>query len=120
MFSELIKTTKGNIVIGGDYEEKSCYIAPTVIENVQPDDSTMQDEIFGPILPMLDCHSLGELLKNGSKIENRNIFHAPRKFHFDPLACQEWSTFILNTGTLHFCSRSEKSSPASGSKMTPV
>lgn len=60
MFSELIKTTKGNIVIGGDYDEKSCYIAPTVIENVLPGDSTMQDEIFGPILPMLDCNSLGE------------------------------------------------------------
>ena len=64
VFSELIKTTKGNIVIGGDYEEKSCYISPTVIENVQPDDSTMQDEIFGPILPMLDCHSLGESFSN--------------------------------------------------------
>ena len=59
MFSELIKTTKGNVVIGGDYDEKSCYIAPTVIENVLSGDSTMQDEIFGPILPMLDCNTLG-------------------------------------------------------------
>ena len=69
VFSELIKTTKGNIVIGGDYEEKSCYISPTVIENVRPDDSTMQDEIFGPILPMLDCHSLGESFQSGSKFQ---------------------------------------------------
>ena len=65
-YSELIKTTKGNIVMGGEYDEKACYIAPTVIEDVLPDDSTMQDEIFGPILPIIDCNSIGKYPSKGT------------------------------------------------------
>lgn len=53
-----ICTTNGNIVTGGDTDEETCYISPTVIDNVDWDDSTMQQEIFGPVLPILTYTSV--------------------------------------------------------------
>ncbi|KAF8782204.1 Aldehyde dehydrogenase family 3 member A2 like protein [Argiope bruennichi] len=44
---------KGTIVIGGDHDEDTNYIAPTVITNVSPSDPIMQEEIFGPLCPII-------------------------------------------------------------------
>jgi len=39
---------------GGELDEKERYFAPTILRNVAADAKVMQDEIFGPILPILD------------------------------------------------------------------
>jgi aldehyde dehydrogenase (NAD+) len=41
------------IVIGGDHDQGTRYIAPTVLADVTPDMPIMADEIFGPILPIV-------------------------------------------------------------------
>ncbi len=51
------------IVIGGEIDKDTLYIAPTVLENVTWDDPVMADEIFGPILPVLTYTDLNETLK---------------------------------------------------------
>ena len=38
-----------NVVIGGDFDKRERYIAPTVIDGVSGDSSLMQEEIFGPL-----------------------------------------------------------------------
>ncbi|MDH3821916.1 MAG: aldehyde dehydrogenase family protein [Gammaproteobacteria bacterium] len=43
----------GEAVIGGQINADSKYIAPTVLTGVSVDSPIMQDEIFGPILPVL-------------------------------------------------------------------
>lgn len=43
----------GDTVTGGTGDESQCYIAPTILRNVREDSPVMQDEIFGPILPVL-------------------------------------------------------------------
>ncbi|PRZ16696.1 aldehyde dehydrogenase family protein [Nesterenkonia sandarakina] len=43
----------GRAVIGGETDTAARYIAPTVLLEVDPDSAIMQDEIFGPILPIL-------------------------------------------------------------------
>lgn len=43
----------GKPVIGGKAEKGARYIAPTVLTEVAPDSPAMQEEIFGPILPVL-------------------------------------------------------------------
>ncbi len=43
----------GKVVCGGELDEAARYIAPTVLRDVEPDSPVMQDEIFGPILPVL-------------------------------------------------------------------
>lgn len=43
----------GRAIIGGEAEVSARYIAPTVLLDVDPGSAVMQDEIFGPILPIL-------------------------------------------------------------------
>lgn len=43
----------GDIVVGGKIDRENRYIAPTIIDNVTEDMPVMQEEIFGPILPVM-------------------------------------------------------------------
>jgi aldehyde dehydrogenase (NAD+) len=40
-------------VVGGQTDASERYVAPTLLRDVKPDSPAMQDEIFGPILPVL-------------------------------------------------------------------
>lgn len=42
----------GTVIHGGDHDRDSLYFAPTIMVDVDPASSLMQDEIFGPILPV--------------------------------------------------------------------
>ena len=53
---------QGDIVIGGDTDPSENYIGPTVIDNVSLDHKIMEDEIFGPILPVISYSDLGECI----------------------------------------------------------
>ena len=48
--------------IGGETDEASRYIAPTVLTGVTTSMPVMQEEIFGPVLPVLAYDSLEEVL----------------------------------------------------------
>ena len=48
-------------VIGGERDRDALQIAPTVLDNVTWDDAVMQQEIFGPILPVLTFADFEEL-----------------------------------------------------------
>ena len=52
----------GEIVIGGQMNAEERYIAPTIIDRVSPDHPVMQEEIFGPILPVLAYDDLAEVI----------------------------------------------------------
>lgn len=54
--------TSGKVAIGGQTDEHQRYIAPTVLVDVTASDSVMQEEIFGPILPMLTVDSIDEAI----------------------------------------------------------
>ncbi|MFD6160013.1 aldehyde dehydrogenase family protein [Nocardia sp. NPDC060256] len=43
----------GRLVTGGEHDRAQNYIAPTVLTDVAPDSPVMQQEIFGPILPIV-------------------------------------------------------------------
>ena len=43
----------GRILLGGDISAAERYIAPTLIDSVDWEDPIMQEEIFGPVLPIL-------------------------------------------------------------------
>lgn len=53
----------GNIVYGGEVDDSKHQIAPTVLTNVNEHDSVMKDEIFGPILPVLEYQTLDEVIQ---------------------------------------------------------
>jgi aldehyde dehydrogenase (NAD+) len=52
----------GNIMIGGQTNPENRYIAPTLIDNIALDSPIMQEEIFGPILPMVEYGDLTEAI----------------------------------------------------------
>jgi aldehyde dehydrogenase (NAD+) len=41
------------VFVGGDYDRSKRLLAPTVLVNISAEDKVMEDEIFGPILPVL-------------------------------------------------------------------
>lgn len=45
--------TSGTIAVGGRHDQKDLYIEPTILTDVKPTDPIMQEEIFGPILPII-------------------------------------------------------------------
>ena len=52
----------GRIAYGGQTDDASLKIAPTLLEDVSPNSKVMREEIFGPILPVLEYESTEELL----------------------------------------------------------
>lgn len=53
----------GTIYHGGQYDRIDRFIAPTVLVNVSADAAVMQEEIFGPILPVLEVDSVQEVIE---------------------------------------------------------
>jgi aldehyde dehydrogenase (NAD+) len=56
----MIDPTK--VVSGGKFDESARYLDPIILYPVSWSDKVMQDEVFGPILPILTYSDLGKLL----------------------------------------------------------
>jgi aldehyde dehydrogenase (NAD+) len=55
---------KDKVFCGGSTNKDHRFISPTVLQNVTFEDKIMQDEIFGPILPVLSFTQLDEAIKS--------------------------------------------------------
>ena len=66
--------TKENLLFGGKFNENTLKIEPTLV-NSTFDDESMQEEIFGPVLPIVGFDSLDEVV---AKINSR---HKPLAFY---------------------------------------
>jgi len=51
---------EGKVVFGGETNRKEKFISPTLIADVLPGSKVMQEEIFGPILPILPVSSMDD------------------------------------------------------------
>ena len=60
---------KDKVCFGGESDENSLKIAPTILDNVTLDDACMKEEIFGPIMPVLTFESIEEATSVISKFE---------------------------------------------------
>lgn len=54
---------KSKIAVGGRTNSDSNFIEPTILINVSPNDLVMQEEIFGPILPIVNVEDVFEAIK---------------------------------------------------------
>ncbi|MFC8201954.1 aldehyde dehydrogenase family protein [Streptomyces sp. NPDC057298] len=52
----------GRVVVGGDSDRATKYIAPTVLADVEPDAPVMREEIFGPVLPIVTVPGLDDAI----------------------------------------------------------
>jgi aldehyde dehydrogenase (NAD+) len=59
----IIERDRENIRFGGTILREDLYIEPTLLETQSWSDAAMQDEIFGPILPILEFGALDEAIQ---------------------------------------------------------
>ncbi|XP_053702386.1 aldehyde dehydrogenase family 3 member A2b isoform X1 [Synchiropus splendidus] len=102
-FKRIMSMMEGSqVAFGGETDESDCYIgnnlicsrqhseshlqirltAPTVLRDVKPDAKVMEDEIFGPLLPILPVKSLEEAIRfinKGEKPLALYVFTADNK-----------------------------------------
>ena len=70
-FNRIVNYLKeGNIIYGGKYDESKLYIEPTLIHNVSLESPLMQEEIFGPILPIISFETKQDALNIISQNKN--------------------------------------------------
>ncbi|XP_030368942.1 aldehyde dehydrogenase family 3 member B1 isoform X5 [Scaptodrosophila lebanonensis] len=63
-FQRLVGLMKsGRIVVGGKYDAAERFIEPTIIVDVKPSDPIMEEEIFGPILPIYTVENAYDAMK---------------------------------------------------------
>ncbi len=61
------------IAIGGQTNKEERYIAPTIITNITLNHPSMLEEIFGPILPVLEFTSLEEVIHIVTFCQNHQL-----------------------------------------------
>lgn len=61
--TDLIGSASGRIAIGGISDAKDRYIAPTVITGASLEDAVMREEIFGPVLPVVNVDDRDEAVQ---------------------------------------------------------
>lgn len=52
------------VICGGETNPDTCQIAPTVMENVTENDAVMGEEIFGPIMPIIEFDNFDTVIEN--------------------------------------------------------
>jgi len=66
---------QGTIVHGGRTDKQRLFIEPTILDNVPLDAPVMQDEIFGPVLPLIPFQTSEEALAVIAKHKNPLAFY---------------------------------------------
>ncbi|XP_070778636.1 aldehyde dehydrogenase family 3 member B1 isoform X3 [Enoplosus armatus] len=95
---KLLERSGGKVVVGGESDQEDKYIAPTVVVDVAEDDALMEEEIFGPILPILTVESLEE----GIDFINRK--EKPLALYVFSDESSVVNTVLENTSSGGFCS----------------
>jgi len=54
--------SNGTVAVGGETDPDELYIAPTVLVDVPLDSQIMREEVFGPILPVLEIDSVEKVI----------------------------------------------------------
>lgn len=98
----LIDPTK--VVTGGSFIEKTLRIEPTVLDDVSFSDAVMQEEIFGPILPVLTYSSLDYAIEKINSMPHPLAFYlftSERKIAKKVTTCCEFGGGCINDTIIH-------------------
>jgi aldehyde dehydrogenase (NAD+) len=93
------------VLAGGQTDAKDLYIAPTLLKNVTPDDAVMQEEIFGPVLPIISYNALSEVYQHVKKLPNHPlalyVFTESREVERDVLDNIQFGGGCVNNTLMH-------------------
>jgi aldehyde dehydrogenase (NAD+) len=94
-----------NVVYGGNINENDCYVSPTLVDNPSLSSMLMQEEIFGPILPILtykNQEDIEQIIWNLEKPLSLYVFSKNK--HFIELILSKFSFGggVINDTLIHF------------------
>ena len=95
----------GSVIVGGQSDLQNLYIAPTVIDEVSWGDPIMENEIFGPILPVLSYENLQETIAQIKKLPRPLALYSfsnNRQLNETILADLSFGGGCINDTLLHF------------------
>ena len=94
-----------NIVFGGESDEKTNYLSPTLVDNPNLDDAIMQSEIFGPILPILSYETeedINQIILNSEKPLALYVFSKNKSFINNLIKTYNFGGGVVNDLLVHF------------------
>jgi aldehyde dehydrogenase (NAD+) len=97
----------GKVVYGGQVDPGKRYIEPTLIDEVKPDYPIMQEEIFGPILPVLTFDKIDQAISyvNSQEKSLALYFFGNSKIAREILATTSSGGGCINDTLLHIANR---------------
>lgn len=96
---------QGHIVFGGKYDREKLFISPTIIDELSPDAPVMQEEIFGPILPVFTFTSKEEALSLINRHPNPlsfYVFTGSKKKEEEWLSAVQFGAGCVNNTAMQF------------------
>ncbi|KAF9543601.1 aldehyde dehydrogenase 3, member A2 [Mortierella hygrophila] len=107
----LLKAVKAEnkVVYGGNADVENLYIEPTIVTGVSLKDTIMQDEIFGPILPIVTSESLAEsinIINSGEHPLGLYLFTEDKQEVEEVLSKTRSGAAIVNDVASHFLNHS--------------
>ena len=99
----LIDSSK--LLLGGRTDSKENYIEPTLLTGVSMDDPVMQEEIFGPVLPIIEYSDLSEIYTAVKKLPGHPLalylFTESQAIEDDVLANIQFGGGCINNTVMH-------------------
>lgn len=93
------------VLAGGQTDAADRYIAPTLLKDVTLDDAVMQEEIFGPLLPIISYNSLSEVYKHVKRLPSHPlalyVFTESRDVERDVLDNIQFGGGCVNNTLMH-------------------
>ncbi|CAI0599269.1 unnamed protein product [Linum tenue] len=104
--SKLLEDEKvsGKIVYGGERDKDKLRIAPTILLDVLRDSLIMNEEIFGPLLPILTLNNIDEsfnVINSGTKPLAAYIFTNNKKLKEKFVMSVSAGGIVINDTTIH-------------------
>lgn len=105
-FDKLVSyLSQGEIICGGHHDREKLFISPTILDQVSPEAPVMQEEIFGPILPVFTFTDPAEATALISRNPNPlafYVFTSSRKKEKEWIERIQFGTGCVNNTALQF------------------
>ena len=98
-------TKQQNIVYGGKHDENELFLSPTLIDEPSLESPVMQEEIFGPILPILTYEHKNDIEQIVQKFEKPlalYVFSNDKKFSEELISKFSFGGGCVNDTLIHF------------------
>ncbi len=65
--AQMKDSSHGEIIYGGIFDRDDKYISPTIFDNISWDDALMEEEIFGPLFPVIEYGDIDNIISTLQK-----------------------------------------------------